>query len=64
MAKSKEWSKKLREEFPSQSRNRIQKNSEGTKSKKEQDTVGSIIHKFKVRGTAVTLPGWGRKRKL
>ena len=29
-----------------------------------RDTIGSIVHKFKVKGTLVTLPGRGRKRKL
>jgi len=28
------------------------------------DTVGSIDHRFKVKGTVVTLPGQNRKRKL
>ena len=29
-----------------------------------RDTVGSIVCKFKVKGTVATLPGRGRKRKL
>jgi len=27
-----------------------------------RDTVGSIVRKFKVKGTVVTLPEWSRQR--
>ena len=29
-----------------------------------RDTVGSIVHKFKVKGPVASLPGCGRKRNL
>jgi len=42
---------------PSQTSERIQKDSEGN-----TDTVGRTVHKFKVKGTVVTLPGGAEKR--
>jgi len=59
MAKSKEWSKKLREHF-------IAFHKQGTGYKKiakvlnvHRDTVGGTVCKFIVKRTVVTLPGWG-----
>ena len=64
MAKSREWSQKLREEI-------IALHKQGNGYKKiakalnvPRDTVGSIVRKFKVKGTVATLPGCGRKRKI
>ena len=64
MAKSKEWSKKFREEI-------IVLHKQGKGYKKiakalnvPRDTVGAMVRKFKVSRTVATLPGRGRKRKL
>ena len=64
MAKSKELSKKFREEIIA-----LHKQGKGYKKIAKalnvpRDTVGSIVRKFKVEGTVATLPGRGRKRKL
>ncbi len=64
MVKSRELSKKLREEIMA-----LHKQGKGYKKLAKalnvlRDTVGSIVHKFKAKGTVVTLPGCGRKRKL
>jgi len=65
MAESKEWSKELREE------DIIALHKQGKEYKKivkarnvPRDTNEGIVCKFKVKGTVVTLPGRGRKRKL
>lgn len=64
MAKTREWSKKVREEI-------IALHKQGKRYKAiakalhvHKDTVGSIVRKFKVEGTVATLPGRGRKRKV
>uniref|UniRef100_A0A3Q3GZ77 Oxysterol-binding protein n=1 Tax=Labrus bergylta TaxID=56723 RepID=A0A3Q3GZ77_9LABR len=64
MAKSRELSKKIREEI-------IVWHKQGKGYKKiakalnvPSDTVGSIVRKFKATGTVAILPGRGRKRKL
>lgn len=64
MVKTREWSQKTREEVI-----RLHKNGNGYKKISKilnvpRDTVGSIIRKFKVKGTAQTLPGRGRKKIL
>lgn len=64
MAKSRELSKKLREEIIA-----LHKQEKGYKKIAKalnvpRDTVGSIVCKFKVKGTVATLSGCGRKRKL
>ena len=64
MAKSREWSTKLREEI-------IAFHKKGNGYKKisrsrniSRDTVGSIIRKYKATGTVKTQPGRGRKKVL
>lgn len=64
MVKSKEWSKKFREEVIS-----LHKQGYGYKKMAKRlnisrDTIGSIVRKFKAKGTVETLPGRGRKRLL
>uniref|UniRef100_A0A8C5MRA4 Transposase n=1 Tax=Leptobrachium leishanense TaxID=445787 RepID=A0A8C5MRA4_9ANUR len=64
MVKSREWSRKTREEV-------ITLHSKGNGYKKiakmlniPRETTGSIIRKFKAKGTVETLPGRGRKKML
>ena len=64
MVKSREWSKKSREEV-------ISFHKQGFIYKKivktlniSRDTIGSIICKFKAKGRVETLPGRSRKRML
>ena len=64
MVKSREWSRKTREEV-------ITLHRKGNGYKKiakmlniPRDTIGSIIRKFKAKGTVETLPGRGRKKML
>uniref|UniRef100_A0A8C5MM85 Transposase n=1 Tax=Leptobrachium leishanense TaxID=445787 RepID=A0A8C5MM85_9ANUR len=64
MVKSREWSRKTREEV-------ITLHSKGNGYKKiakmlniPRETIGSIIRKFKAKGTVETLPGRGRKKML
>uniref|UniRef100_A0A8C5PIU7 Transposase n=1 Tax=Leptobrachium leishanense TaxID=445787 RepID=A0A8C5PIU7_9ANUR len=64
MVKSREWSRKTREEV-------ITLHRKGNGYKKiakmlniPRETIGSIIHKFKAKGTVETLPGRGRKKML
>ena len=64
MVKTREWSQKIRDEVI-----RLHKNGNGYKKISKilnapRDTVGSIIRQFKVKGTAQTLPGHGRKKTL
>lgn len=64
MAKSREWSQKTREEVIS-----LHKKGNGYKKIAKmlnipRDTIGSIIRKFKAKGTVETAPGRGRKRIL
>uniref|UniRef100_A0A8C5MWS3 Transposase n=1 Tax=Leptobrachium leishanense TaxID=445787 RepID=A0A8C5MWS3_9ANUR len=64
MMKSREWSRKTREEV-------ITLHRKGNGYKKiakmlniPRETIGSIIRKFKAKGTVETLPGRGRKKML
>uniref|UniRef100_A0A8C5MN72 Transposase n=1 Tax=Leptobrachium leishanense TaxID=445787 RepID=A0A8C5MN72_9ANUR len=64
MVKSREWSRKTREEV-------ITLHRKGNGYKKiakmlniPRETIGSIIRKFKAKGTVETLPGRGRKKML
>uniref|UniRef100_A0A8C5Q9Z5 Transposase Tc1-like domain-containing protein n=1 Tax=Leptobrachium leishanense TaxID=445787 RepID=A0A8C5Q9Z5_9ANUR len=64
MVKSREWSRKTREEV-------ITLHTKGNGYKKiakmlniPRETIGSIIRKFKAKGTVETLPGRGRKKML
>uniref|UniRef100_A0A8C5N259 Transposase n=1 Tax=Leptobrachium leishanense TaxID=445787 RepID=A0A8C5N259_9ANUR len=64
MVKSREWSRKTREEV-------ITLHRKGNGYKKiakmlniPRETIGSIILKFKAKGTVETLPGRGRKKML
>ena len=64
MVKAREWSQKTREEVIS-----LHKNGNGYKKIAKlfnipRDTIGSIIRKFKLKGTVETLPGRGRKKIL
>lgn len=64
MVKTREWSQKTREEVIS-----LHKNGNGYKKIAKmlnipRDTIGSIIRKFKSKGTVETLPGRGRKKIL
>ena len=64
MVKSREWSKESREEVIS-----LHKEIYGYKKIAKtlnisRDRIGSIIRKFKAKGTVETLPGRGRKRIL
>lgn len=64
MVKSRELSQRFREEIIA-----LHKQGKGYKKIAKalnvpRDTVGSIVRKFKVKGTVATLPGRGRKRKL
>ncbi|KAF7651437.1 hypothetical protein LDENG_00110870, partial [Lucifuga dentata] len=61
MAKSRELSKKSREEIIALQGNGYKKIAKALNV--PRDTVGSIVCKFKVKGTLTTLPGRGRKRK-
>ncbi|KAF7646787.1 hypothetical protein LDENG_00182360 [Lucifuga dentata] len=62
MAKSRELSKKSREEIIALQGNGYKKIANALNV--PRDTAGSVVHKFKVKGTLTTLPGRGRKRKL
>ncbi|KAI5615219.1 hypothetical protein C0J50_8776 [Silurus asotus] len=64
MVRSREWSRKTREQV-------ITLHRKGNGYKKiakmlniPRDTIGSIIRKFKAKGTVETLPGRGRKKML
>uniref|UniRef100_A0A8C5QBU4 Transposase n=1 Tax=Leptobrachium leishanense TaxID=445787 RepID=A0A8C5QBU4_9ANUR len=64
MVKSREWSRETREEV-------ITLHRKGNGYKKiakmlniPRETIGSIIRKFKAKGTVETLPGRGRKKML
>ncbi|KAI4876537.1 hypothetical protein NFI96_002225 [Prochilodus magdalenae] len=64
MVKAREWSQKTREEVIA-----LHKNDNGYKKIAKllnipRDTIGSIIRKFKLKGTVETLPGRGRKKIL
>ncbi|KAI4874720.1 hypothetical protein NFI96_007700 [Prochilodus magdalenae] len=64
MVKAREWSQKTREEVIA-----LHKNGNGYKKIAKllnipRDTIGSIIRKFKLKGTVETLPGRGRKKIL
>ncbi|KAI4874753.1 hypothetical protein NFI96_028371 [Prochilodus magdalenae] len=64
MVKAREWSQKTREEVIA-----LHKNGNGYKKIAKllnipRDTIGSIIRKFKFKGTVETLPGRGRKKIL
>lgn len=64
MVKSREWSRKTREEVIS-----LHRKGNGYKKIAKmlnipRDTIGSIIRKFKAKGIVETLPGRGRKKML
>uniref|UniRef100_A0A8C5M2G2 Transposase n=1 Tax=Leptobrachium leishanense TaxID=445787 RepID=A0A8C5M2G2_9ANUR len=64
MVKSREWSRKTREEVIT-----LHRKDNGYKKIAKmlnipRDTIGSIIRKFKAKGTVETLPGRGRKKML
>uniref|UniRef100_A0A8C5MHJ1 Transposase n=1 Tax=Leptobrachium leishanense TaxID=445787 RepID=A0A8C5MHJ1_9ANUR len=64
MVKSREWSRKTREEVIT-----LHRKGNGYKKiakmlNKPRETIGSIICKFKAKGTVETLPGCGRKKML
>uniref|UniRef100_A0A8C5LRU1 Transposase n=1 Tax=Leptobrachium leishanense TaxID=445787 RepID=A0A8C5LRU1_9ANUR len=64
MVKSREWSRKTREEVIT-----LHRKGNGYKKiakmlNKPRETIGSIIRKFKAKGTVETLPGCGRKKML
>ncbi|KAI4871408.1 hypothetical protein NFI96_000872 [Prochilodus magdalenae] len=64
MVKAREWSQKTREEVIA-----LHKNGNGYKKIAKllnipRDTIGSIIRKFKLKGTVETLPGRSRKKIL
>uniref|UniRef100_A0A8C5PUJ6 Transposase Tc1-like domain-containing protein n=1 Tax=Leptobrachium leishanense TaxID=445787 RepID=A0A8C5PUJ6_9ANUR len=64
MVKSSEWSRKTREEVIT-----LHRKGNGYKKFAKmlnilRETIGSIIRKFKAKGTVETLPGLGRKKML
>uniref|UniRef100_A0A8C5PJ22 Transposase n=1 Tax=Leptobrachium leishanense TaxID=445787 RepID=A0A8C5PJ22_9ANUR len=64
MVKSREWSRKTREEVIT-----LHRKGDGYKKISKmlnipRETIGSIIRKFKAKGTVETLPGRGRKKML
>lgn len=64
MVKSKEWSKKFREEVISLHKQGYGYKKIAKRLNISRDTIGSIVRKFKAKGTVERLPGRGRKRLL
>uniref|UniRef100_A0A8C5PMV6 Transposase n=1 Tax=Leptobrachium leishanense TaxID=445787 RepID=A0A8C5PMV6_9ANUR len=64
MVKSREWSRKTREEVITLHRKGNGYKKIAKKLNILRETIGSIIRKFKAKGTVETLPGHGRKKML